>query len=76
MSVLDGYDITQFMDLNEEERQFLEFYRRIPQELRDIIDKFMDGTPQERKEAGEIIYSMIDELKAQNEEAERMEHEK
>ncbi len=68
MAAVEGFDITQYMDLNDEEREFLEFYRRCPQDIRDLLDKFMDGTPEERKEAGEIIYAMIDDLQRQQDE--------
>lgn len=64
MGVLDSYDITQYMDLNDDERRFLNVYRRSPQELRDVLDKFMDGTPQEREEAGKIVHGIIEDLRA------------
>lgn len=63
MGVLDMYDITQYMDLNDEERAFLEFYKKLPEPLQKVVVEFMDDDPAVRARAKVILDDVFGELK-------------
>lgn len=59
---MDEY--TRFiMQTTEEEEQFLEHYRRMPEDIQVLIQKFIMGNEEEQAEAEKIIYQILDDAR-------------
>ncbi len=70
MSYENEFSIQDHMELTEEEQIFLNFYNNCSPDIRELLDKFMSGTPEEKAEAEAAIQAIVDDLRRKQEETE------
>ena len=59
---MDEY--TRFiMNTTEEEEEFLDGYRRMPEEIQVLLQKFIMGNEEEQAEAEKVINQILDEAR-------------